>query len=95
MVEVVVTFADGDESGQEVVLGSVLVVERCLAEPMSERVDAEGRVVDKGETSGSSEEEATAPVVPAESSDDSREQEAHADDEGQVPPVLPFDDFVV
>mgnify|MGYP001560695396 FL=1 len=39
--EVVVALADGNECGDEVVLGSVLVVKGCLSEPVGERVDAE------------------------------------------------------
>ena len=42
MVEVVVALTDGAESSEEVVAGSVLVVERFISEPMSERVDTEG-----------------------------------------------------
>ena len=44
VVEVVVTFADSDESGDHVVARSVLVIEGSLAEPVSERVDAESRL---------------------------------------------------
>lgn len=41
VVEVVVTFADSYEGGNEVVLGCVLVVEGGLTEPVSEGVDTE------------------------------------------------------
>ena len=44
VVEVVVAFTDGGESGDEVVTRSVLVVEGRLAEPVGERVDTEGRL---------------------------------------------------
>ena len=44
MMEVVVALTDGDECSDEVIPGSVFVVERCLTEPMSERVDAECRL---------------------------------------------------
>lgn len=44
MVEVVVSLSHGDESCDEVILGSVLVVVRSLSDPVSERVDAEGRL---------------------------------------------------
>jgi len=36
VVKVMVAFADGDESGEEVVAGRVLVVKRCLSKPMRE-----------------------------------------------------------
>ena len=49
VVEVVVAFSDGAEGGEEVVTGSVLVIERLVSEPMGERVDTEGGlVVSKG-----------------------------------------------
>ena len=44
VVEVVVSLSDGAESRDKVILGSVLVVEGSLSEPVSERVDAEGRL---------------------------------------------------
>ena len=44
VVEVVVTFTDSDESSDHVVARSVLVIEGSLAEPVSERVDAESRL---------------------------------------------------
>lgn len=44
MVEVVVTFANGGQSGDEVVTGRVLVVEGGVTEPVRERVHAEGRL---------------------------------------------------
>lgn len=45
MVEVVVPFTDSDEGGEDVVAGSVLVIEGGIAEPVSERVDAEGGLI--------------------------------------------------
>ena len=42
MVEVVVALTDGAESSEEVITGSVLVVERLVSEPVSQRVDTEG-----------------------------------------------------
>ena len=41
MVKVVVPFADGDESGEDVVTRSVLVIEWALPEVVSERIDTE------------------------------------------------------
>ena len=41
-MEIVVALADGRKGGDEVVAWRVLVVERSLAEPVCERVDAEG-----------------------------------------------------
>jgi hypothetical protein len=44
VVEVVVAFTDGAEGSEEVVAGSVLVIERLVSEPVGERVDTEGRL---------------------------------------------------
>ena len=41
VVEVVVAFADGAESGKEVVTRGVLVVKGFVTEPVGERVDTE------------------------------------------------------
>jgi len=41
VMEVVVTFANGDECSCKMVPGSMLVVEGCCSEPVGERVDAE------------------------------------------------------
>lgn len=43
-------------------------------------------VVDEAETSGTSEEESTLPVVPAETGDKGRKGETHEDDQVEVPP---------
>jgi hypothetical protein len=52
-------------------------------------------VVDEEKTSGTGEEETTAVVAPEKTGDESREDEAHADDEVNVPAVLPLDDLTV
>ena len=44
VVEIVVTLSDGDEGGDHVIAGCVLVIERSLAEPVSEGIDTEGRL---------------------------------------------------
>jgi hypothetical protein len=41
VVEVVVSLADGDECGDKVITGSVFIIKRRLAKPVSQRVDAE------------------------------------------------------
>lgn len=42
VVEVVVSLADGDQGGDEVVTRGVLVIESVLSQPMGQRVDTEG-----------------------------------------------------
>jgi len=44
VVEIVVTLSDGNEGGDHVIAGRMLVVERSLAEPVSEGIDTEGRL---------------------------------------------------
>jgi len=95
VMEVVVTFSDRNKSSDPMVARSMLVIERSLSKPMSERVDAESRVVNEEESSGTGEEESSTVIVPSESSDQGREDESHTDDEVNVPLVLPSDYFRV
>ena len=44
VVEIVITLSNGDKSSDHMITGGVLVVERSFTEPMSERVDTEGRL---------------------------------------------------
>lgn len=44
MVEVVVTFANSGKSSDNVVAGSVLVIERTIPEPVRKRVHTESRL---------------------------------------------------
>lgn len=46
-MEVVVAFTNGDQGGDDVIARGVLVVEGSLAEPVSEGVDAEGRLEER------------------------------------------------
>lgn len=52
-------------------------------------------VVDETETSSTRKHVPTPEVAPAEPTDERRQNEAHADDEGAVPAVLPPHDFVL
>ena len=44
VVEVMVTLSDGDKCGDEVIPGSVFVIERSFTKPVSQGVDAERRL---------------------------------------------------
>jgi hypothetical protein len=44
MMEVVVSFTDSDQSGDDMVTRSMLIIERSVTEPVSERVYTEGRL---------------------------------------------------
>jgi len=93
VVEVVVSLADGDQSGDEVVTGSVLVVESVLSEPMSQRVDTESGVVDEQQPSGTGKEETSLPIAPTETGNTHGEEQSHDQQERQVVVVLPPDDL--
>ena len=105
-----VALTNGAESSEEVVTGSVLVIERLVSEPMSEGVDTEGRlkisgdsvvtvectyVVNKDEPGGTGKEESTSPISPSESSNNGRDQECHCQEKRQVVLVLPPDNPVL
>jgi hypothetical protein len=95
VVEVVVALAECAKRSDDVVAGRVFVIERRLAEPMRERVDAEGRMVDETQTYEASVDIAPTGVAPAEPRDDSRDDEAHEEEEGNVVLVLPANHLVV
>ena len=44
VVEIVITLSDGDEGGNHMIAGCVLVIERSLTEPVSEGIDTERRL---------------------------------------------------
>jgi len=67
VVEVVVTFAESDESSDDVIPRAVAVVKWLVAEPMGKRVDAEGGLLDEEDAEDTGVDEATFPVVPEES----------------------------
>ena len=73
----------------------VLVVEGRLAEPVRERVHAERRVVDEAQASCTSVDETTEEVTPEKTRDDRGNNEAHGDNERNVPSVLPSDNRVL
>ena len=52
-------------------------------------------VMDEAKTSGTRVHEATRKITPAEPADSGGQDEAHAEDEGAVPAVLPPDDLVL
>jgi hypothetical protein len=59
VVEVVVTFAESDQSGDDVVTGRVAVIKWLITEPVSERVDTESGLLDEEDAEDASVDEAT------------------------------------
>ena len=70
VVEVVVALAEGDKSGDDVVARRVAVVEGLVAEPVGQRVDAEGGLLDEAEAQYAGVDIATDPVTPAQAADE-------------------------
>lgn len=89
VVEVVVALAEGDESGDDVVAGAVAIVEGLVTEPVGQRVDAEGGLLDEEDAEDAGVDVATPPVTPAETGNESREDQAHEEDDLEVVLVLP------
>ena len=94
-MEVVVTFAEGHESGEDVITRGIAVIEGLVAEPVGEGVDAEGGLLDEEDAEDTGVDEATEEVVPSKTTKEGREDEAHEEDDLQVMPVLPDDNWVL
>lgn len=95
VVEVVVALTKSDKSSDDVITRRVAVVKGLVAEPVSQRVDAEGGLLDEEDAEDTSVDESTEPVAPAETSDERREDKAHEEDDLEVVAVLPDDDLVL
>jgi hypothetical protein len=95
VVEVVVALAEGHESGDDVVARRVAVIEGLVTEPVGQAVDAEGGLLDEEDAEDTGVDEAAPPVVPAETADESRNDQGHGDDALDVVAVLPDDDGVL
>jgi len=94
VVVVVVSFAESDECGEDVVSWGMSVIERLIAEPVGKRVDAECSVVDKDESADSGVVKSTSPVTPTNASNESGDQEAHDEDDESVVLVLQADEDI-
>ena len=65
VMEIVITFSEGDESRKDVVTRRVAVVKWLVAEPVCEGVDAESGLLDKEDSEDTAVDEAAEPVTPA------------------------------
>ena len=95
VVKVVVAFAESDESGDVVIARRVTIVERRVAQVVSQGVDAERRVMEKKETKDAGEEVTTTIVAPAQAADERGNDEGHDERETEIVTVLPLDCLVV
>ena len=64
MVKVVITLAQCDHCSDDMITGSVLVVKRCIAEPVRQRVNAECGVMDEEKSCSSGIEISATPITP-------------------------------
>jgi hypothetical protein len=94
VMEVVVAFTEGDESGNDVITGRVAVIKWLVTEPVGERIDAEGGLLDEEDAEDTGVDEAAEPVIPAKTTNEHGEDETHEEDDLEVVTVLPNDDGV-
>lgn len=90
-MEVVIALAESDQGSDDVITRRIAVIEWLVPEPVSQRVDAKGGLLDEEYAEDTSVDEATNPVTPCETSDDSGQDETHEDDDLEVVLVLPDD----
>jgi hypothetical protein len=95
VVEVVVALAESDKSGDDMVTRAVAVVEGLVAEPVGKGVDTEGGLLDEEDAEDTSVDEASEPVTPAETGNESGENETHEENDLEVVLVLPDNNGVV
>lgn len=91
VVVVVVSLAESDKGGEDVISRGMSIVKGLVTKPVGKRVDAEGGVVDKDETGDSGVVETPSPITPEQTSNGSREEEAHNEDNDAVILVLHTD----
>lgn len=93
-MEVMVAFAEGDESSENMVARGVTVIEGLVAEPVGEGVDAERCLLDEEDTEDACVDESTEPVVPPKTCNERGEDEAHEEDNLEVVAMLPDNDRI-
>jgi hypothetical protein len=95
VVEVVVSLAKGDKSGDDVITGRVAIIERLVSEPVSKRVDTESSLLDEANAEDTGIDQTTPPVTPTKTSDESREGKSHEKNRLDVVLVLPDNNGVL
>lgn len=95
VMEVVITLTKSNESGNDVISWGVAVIEWLVTEPVCQRVDAEGGLLDEENSENSSVDETSLPVSPSETTDEAREDHSHEDNGLDVVAMLPDNDRVI
>lgn len=84
-----------DKSSDEMVARTVTIVERLVPEPVGKGVHAEGGLLDEEYTEDASIDEATEPVIPAETCHECWKNETHEQYHNEVMFMLPDDNHVI
>lgn len=95
VVEIVVSFAEGDKSSNDVIPRRVAVIKGLITKPMGQRVDAEGSLLNEEYTEDTGIDKPTDPVTPPETSNKSWEYQSHEDNNPEVVLVLPNDNRIL
>lgn len=89
VVEIVVSFTEGDKSSNNVISRRVAVIEGLITEPMGQGVDAEGSLLNEEYTKDTGVDKSTDPVTPPETSNKSWEYQSHENNNPEIVLVLP------
>lgn len=94
VVEIVVSLAESNESGDDVIPWAVAVIEGLVTEPVGKRVDAEGSLLDEEDAEDAGIDVATDPVSPPNTGHKSWEDQAHEEDDLEIVAMLPDNDRI-
>ena len=90
-----VAFSQSDESSDNVITRRIAVIEWLVAEPVGQRVDAEGCLLNEEDSKDSCVDEPTHPITPSKTSDQAREDHSHEYNGFDIVAVLPNDNRVI
>ena len=95
MVEVMVAFAKGDKSSDNMVTRAVTIVERLVTEPVRQGINTESGLLDEEDAKNAGIDEAAAPIGPTKTADEHGKDQSHEEDDFQIILVLPDYDGVL
>ena len=90
-----IALAQCHKGSDNVISGRVAVVKGLVAEPVSERVDTESRLLNEEDAKNTSIDETAHPVTPAITSDKHWEDQAHECNSLEIISVLPDDNRII
>ena len=95
VVEVVITFSQGDKSSDQMITGRVAIIEGLVPKPMCERVDTEGSLLNEEDAEDASIYVSAHPVTPTNAGNERGENKAHEEDDLEIVLVLPNNDWIL